>query len=68
MIYFDNSATTQVLAPAAQRAYRAMTELYYNPAAAYGAAFGAEKEVTAARKYAAMLLHVPTEDLYYTSG
>ncbi len=68
MVYFDNSATTQVLEPVAQRVYRAMTELYYNPAAAYGAAFTVEKEVTAARRFAASVLHISAEDLYYTSG
>ena len=68
MVYFDNSATTQVIEPVAQRVYRAVTELYYNPAAAYSAAFTAEKEVTAARRFAASVLHISAEDLYYTSG
>ena len=68
MIYFDNSATTRVLPEAADRALRSMTEGYFNPAAAYGAAFSVEKELTAARTYAASLLHVRPEEVYFTSG
>lgn len=68
MIYFDNSATTQVLEQAAARAYRAMTESYYNPAAAYGVAFSVEKEVNAARNYAASVLNVRPDEIYFTSG
>ena len=68
MIYFDNSATTRVLPEAADRALRSMTEGYFNPAAADGAAFSVEKELTAARTYAASLLHVRPEEVYFTSG
>ena len=39
MIYFDNSATTPVLPKAADEAKRYMTEVYYNPAAAYSLHF-----------------------------
>ena len=68
MIYFDNSATTKVLDPAAKRAFHAMTEQFYNPAAAYGVAFSVEKEVQATRALAASLLHVRPEEIYFTSG
>ena len=68
MIYFDNSATTRVLDPAAQRAVLAMTEQYYNPAAAYGAAFSVEKEVNGARAYAAKLIGARPEEIFFTSG
>ena len=68
MIYFDNSATTQTLPEAAQRACAAMTSDYYNPAAAYGAAFAVEKTVTEARSYIASLLGVNPTEIIYTSG
>lgn len=68
MIYFDNSATTQTLPEAAACACRAMTEEYYNPAAAYGAAFQVEKKVTEARTFAASLLGANPPEIVYTSG
>lgn len=68
MIYFDNSATTQTLSEAAERACFAMTREYYNPAAAYGAAFSVEKTVTEARNYAASLLGASQNEIIYTSG
>ena len=68
MIYFDNSATTQVFEAAAARAMHAMREQYYNPAAAYGAAFSVEKEMNAARAFAARLMNVRPEEVFFTSG
>ncbi len=68
MIYFDNSATTGVFKEAAERAYAAMTQGYYNPAAAYGAAFAVEKQVNEARAFAASLLSCKPEEVLYTSG
>lgn len=68
MIYFDNSATTQTLPEAAERACIAMTKEYYNPAAAYGAAFSVEKNVTEARSLAASLLGAAQNEIIYTSG
>lgn len=68
MIYFDNSATTRVLDAAAERAKLAMTERFFNPAAAYGAAFSVEKEMQAARAFAASLLSARPEEIYFTSG
>ncbi|MBQ6234519.1 MAG: cysteine desulfurase [Clostridia bacterium] len=68
MIYFDNSATTQTLPEAAKRACTAMTNDYFNPAAAYGAAFSVEKTVTEARSFASSLLGVSPAELIYTSG
>lgn len=49
MIYLDNSATTRVLPEAADAAYRAMTEHFFNPASAYKAAVATERLVNAAR-------------------
>lgn len=68
MIYFDNSATTFVLREAAERACSAMTSDYYNPSAAYGAAYGMEKQVEAARRYFASLLFAKPEEIVFTSG
>ena len=68
MIYFDNSATTQTLREAAERAFQTMTQDYYNPAAAYGAAYGVEKQVNEARAYAASLIGAKAEEIIYTSG
>ena len=68
MIYFDNSATTQTLPEAAERACFAMTQEYFNPAAAYGAAFSVEKAVTEARSFAASLLGAVSPEVIYTSG
>lgn len=68
MIYFDNSATTQVLTEAADAAHAAMTQRYFNPAAAYGAAFAVEKQVNEARAAIASLFGCRPEEVIYTSG
>lgn len=68
MIYFDNSATTQTFPEAAERACRAMTQEYFNPAAAYNAAFQVEKTVNEARSFAASLLGASPFEIVYTSG
>ena len=68
MIYFDNSATTQTLPEAAERACRAMTSDYYNPSAAYGAAYTVEKSVNEARAVAASILGANVSEIVYTSG
>ena len=68
MIYLDNSATTRTLPEAAQAALQAMTEDFYNPAAAY--AFGArtEKRVNEARQDVARPLRARREEIIFTSG
>ena len=68
MIYLDNSATTRTLPEAAQAAFQAMTEDFYNPAAAY--AFGArtEKRVNEARTIMARPLRARREEIIFTSG
>ena len=68
MIYFDNSATTQTLPEAAERACRTMTQNYFNPAAAYNAAFQVEKAVNEARAFAAALIGAEAPEIIYTSG
>ena len=68
MIYLDNSATTRVLPQAADAAYRAMTEQFYNPASAYKPAVATEKAVEAARVKLLVALGNPAGDVLYTSG
>jgi len=68
MIYLDNSATTRVLPQAADAAYRAMTEQFYNPASAYKPAVAAEKAVDLARANLASALGCAVGDVLYTSG
>ena len=68
MIYFDNSATTQVFPESAERVLHAMTEDYFNPAGAYGAAYSVEKQVSRARLNISDYLHVQPSEIYFTSG
>ena len=68
MIYLDNSATTRVLPEAADAAYAAMTEQFYNPASAYAPAVAAEKAVEAARARLSAALGGTPDELLYTSG
>ncbi|HML67255.1 MAG TPA: cysteine desulfurase family protein [Clostridia bacterium] len=68
MIYLDNSATTRVLPEAADAAYRAMTEQFYNPASAYRPAVAAEKAVELARANLAAALGCSPGELLFTSG
>ena len=68
MIYLDNSATTRVLPEAADAAYRAMTEQFYNPASAYKPAVAAEKAVDLARENIAVALGCAANDVLFTSG
>ena len=68
MIYLDNSATTRTLPLAAQRVLTAMTEDYYNPAAAYSPAVAAERAVNNARMTFASSLGVTAEEILFTSG
>ncbi|MBO6061206.1 MAG: aminotransferase class V-fold PLP-dependent enzyme, partial [Clostridia bacterium] len=67
MIYFDNSATTPVLPSAAAAAERYMTELYFNPAAAYSPAVRLEKDVAAARGVIASGLGCDAQEVVFTS-
>ena len=68
MIYLDNSATTRVLPEAADAAFRAMTEQFYNPSSAYKPAVAAEKAVELARTNLASALGCTAGELLYTSG
>lgn len=68
MIYLDNSATTKVLPQAADAAYQAMTDGFFNPAAAYALGSRTEKRVEEARAALARPLGVRREQLIFTSG
>ena len=68
MIYLDNSATTRVLPEAADAAYRAMTEQFYNPASAYKPAVATEKAMEAARARLATALGSAPGEIFFTSG
>jgi len=68
MIYLDNSATTRVLPEAADAAFCAMTERFFNPASAYKAAVATEREVNAARARLADALGCAADEIIYTSG
>lgn len=68
MIYLDNSATTRVLPEAADAAFRAMTEQFYNPSSAYKPAVAIEKEVEAARARLGAALGCTAGEVLYTSG
>ncbi len=66
--YLDNSATTVVCRPAADKAYTLMTELYGNPSSLHTLGFAAEQELSAARRSVAALMGVPPEGVVFTSG
>ena len=68
MIYLDNSATTRVLPEAAQAAFAAMTDAFYNPAAAYAPAAAVQRAVEGCRKRLSEALGCRAEETYYTSG
>ncbi len=68
MIYFDNSATTAVLPASAEAARRYMTDIYFNPAAAYSPAVAADRDVLAAKGRLAHTMNVEASELIFTAG
>ncbi len=68
MIYLDNSATTRTLPEAAHASLQAMTEDFYNPAAAYAYGARTEKRVNEARAVVARPLRAKREEIIFTSG
>ena len=68
MIYLDNSATTRTLPECAKAAFQAMTEDFYNPAAAYAYGARTEKRVNEARAVIAQPLRAKREEIIFTSG
>ena len=68
MIYLDNSATTRTLPECAQAAVQAMTEDFFNPAAAYAYGARTEKRVNEARAIISRPLRAKREEIIFTSG
>lgn len=66
--YLDNSATTAVCRPAAEKAVYIMTQEYGNPSSLHTLGFAAEKEMTAARQAVAGLLGAAPDTIVFTSG
>ena len=67
-IYFDNSATTQVIPRVSDVVVRAMTEEYGNPSSLHMKGYGAEKLVKNARETIASALKVGEKEIIFTSG
>ncbi len=67
-IYFDNSATTQVITRVSDVVVRAMTEEYGNPSSLHRKGYGAEKLVKGARETIASALKVNEKEIIFTSG
>ena len=67
-IYLDNSATTQVCREAAEKALELMTQQYGNPSSLHALGFGAEQELSAARRVVADALQAKPEEILFTSG
>lgn len=66
--YLDNSATTAVCRPAAEKACEMMTACFGNPSSRHSLGFAAEQELLAARRAVAKLLACPPEAIVFTSG
>ena len=66
--YLDNSATTQVLRPVAERALELMVEEYGNPSSLHTRGFRARQQVEEARALVAQRLGAQPEEVFFTSG
>ena len=67
-IYFDNSATTQVLPEVAELAYRVMTEDYGNPSSLHKKGLKAAQLLAESRRQLAACLGVDAEEIYFTGS
>lgn len=67
-VYFDNSATTKVLAPVADLVMKVMTEDYGNPSAKHGKGLRAEQYIKEAAEIIAGTLKVSPKEIVFTSG
>ncbi|MCQ5386658.1 cysteine desulfurase [Hungatella hathewayi] len=67
-VYFDNSATTKVLAPVADLVMKVMTEDYGNPSAKHGKGMRAEQYIKEAAEIIADTLKVSPKEIVFTSG
>ena len=66
--YLDNSATTRVCAPAAERALYMMTQCYGNPSSLHSLGAEAFRELETSRRAVARLIGARPEELTFTSG
>ena len=67
-VYFDNSATTKVLAPVADLVMKVMTEDYGNPSAKHGKGMRAEQYIKEAAEIIAGTLKVSPKEIVFNSG
>ena len=67
-IYFDNSATTQVIPRVSDAVVRAMTQDYGNPSSLHHKGYAAEKYVREARETIASVLKGNEREILFTSG
>ena len=67
-IYLDNSSTTKVCLPAAEKVMDCMTVVYGNPSSLHSMGFAAEKEMTKARASIAKQIGVKENEIIFTSG
>ncbi len=67
-IYFDNSATTRVIAPVAEIVSKTMLEDYGNPSAMHTKGMEAENYIKDAKKNIADILKVQDKEIFFTSG
>ena len=67
-VYLDNSATTQVCRPAADKVMELMVEKYGNPSSLHTMGYEAEREVAAAREAVANILGAKPREITFTSG
>ena len=66
--YLDNSATTQVLRPVAEKALELMVVQYGNPSSLHTLGFRARQLVEEARGLVAKRLGAQPEEIFFTSG
>ncbi|WP_394522987.1 cysteine desulfurase family protein [Lacrimispora sp. JR3] len=67
-VYFDNSATTQVLEPVKDMVLKIMTEDYGNPSSKHKKGMEAERYVKEAAETIAWTLKVEPKEIVFTSG
>lgn len=68
MIYFDNSATTQLAPEAKDAVINYMNTSFGNPSSRHALGLQAEKIVTTARAQVAKAMGVSADEIYFTSG
>lgn len=68
MIYFDNSATTQISAPVLATYDKVVTEIWGNPSSLHRMGDRAHQLLEASRRQAASLLGFKPEEIFFTSG